>query len=60
MTLDRHEPERLLTAEEVARILGVHRKRVYALPLPRIMLSEKCVRYRWADLAGWLDSRRVA
>ena len=47
-------------ALEVARILGVHRKRVYALPLPRIMLSEKCVRYRWADLAGWLDSRRVA
>jgi predicted DNA-binding transcriptional regulator AlpA len=54
------EQDRLLTADEVARVLGVHRKRVYALPLPRIMLSEKCVRYRWSDLVAWLESRRVA
>jgi predicted DNA-binding transcriptional regulator AlpA len=54
------EPERLLTAGEVAEVLGVPRKRVYALPLPRYMLSEKCVRYRWSDLAAWLESRRVA
>jgi len=60
MIPDRYDPERLLTADEVAQVLGVHRKRVYALPLPRIMLSEKCVRYRWADLAVWLQSRRVA
>jgi predicted DNA-binding transcriptional regulator AlpA len=54
------DPDRLLTAHEVARVLGVTRKRVYALPLPRIMLSEKCVRYRWSDLLSWLESRRVA
>jgi predicted DNA-binding transcriptional regulator AlpA len=54
------EPNRLLTADEVARVLGVRRKRVYSLPLPRIMLSEKCVRYRWSDLLAWLESRRVA
>ena len=54
------EPGRLLTADEVARLLGVTRKRVYALPLPRIMLSEKCVRYQSSDLLAWLESRRVA
>jgi predicted DNA-binding transcriptional regulator AlpA len=54
------EPDRLLTADEVARVLGVHRKRVYALPLPRIMLSAKCVRYRWSDLLAWLETRRIA
>jgi predicted DNA-binding transcriptional regulator AlpA len=52
--------ETLLTADEVARALSINRKRVYALPLPRIMLSEKCVRYRWSDVASWLESRRVA
>jgi predicted DNA-binding transcriptional regulator AlpA len=60
MTLEPLEAPRLLTADEVARALGINRKRVYALPLPRIMLSEKCIRYRWADVAAWLESRRVA
>ncbi len=50
----------LLTADEVAHILGVGFKRVYELPIPRIHLSARSLRWRRADVAAWLESRRTA
>jgi predicted DNA-binding transcriptional regulator AlpA len=49
--------EPLLTAAEVARILGVRPKRVYELGIPAVRLSEKCMRWRPSQVQAWLDSR---
>ncbi len=49
--------ESLLTAAEVARILGVRTKRVYELGIPAVRLSEKCLRWRRAVLQIWIDQR---
>lgn len=58
---DPAEPlEPLLTAAEVARILGVRPKRVYELPIPQIRISEHAIRWSRADLAAWLAQRREA
>ena len=53
-------PKALLTASEVATLLRVHPKRIYALGLPTIRLSGKSVRYDPRDIAAWLASRRCA
>jgi predicted DNA-binding transcriptional regulator AlpA len=52
--------EPLLTAEQVAAILGVRPKRVYELGIPGVRLSVHCVRWRRADLSAWIASRTVA
>lgn len=49
--------EPLLTAAEVARILGVRPKRVYELGVPAVRISEKCLRWRPSAVQAWLDSR---
>lgn len=49
--------DRLLTAKEVGRILGVHPNRVYSLSIPRVQLSEKSVRWRESDVYAWIASR---
>jgi predicted DNA-binding transcriptional regulator AlpA len=49
--------EPLLTAAEVARILGVRVKRVYELGVPAVRLSEKCLRWRPSAVQTWLESR---
>jgi predicted DNA-binding transcriptional regulator AlpA len=54
------EPDRLLTAVEVARILGVRPKRVYELGIPAIRISEKSLRWSRSDLQTWLHQRRGA
>ncbi len=51
--------EPLLTAEEVAGILGVRTKRVYELGIPCLRLSARSIRYRPAAVAAWLESRRT-
>ncbi len=59
--LEHLEPlEPLLTAAEVARILGVRPKRVYELPIPQIRISEHAIRWSRADLVAWLAQRREA
>jgi predicted DNA-binding transcriptional regulator AlpA len=49
--------EPLLTAADVARILGVRPKRVYELGIPAVRLSEKCLRWRGSDVQAWLQDR---
>lgn len=55
------QPEPLLTAAEVARILGVRPKRVYELPLPQVRLSERTIRWCRSDVMTWItDRKRIA
>jgi predicted DNA-binding transcriptional regulator AlpA len=49
--------EELLTAQEVAQILGVRVKRVYELGIPSIRLSERALRWRPSTLARWIEER---
>jgi predicted DNA-binding transcriptional regulator AlpA len=51
------ELEPLLTAAEVARILGVRPKRVYELGIPAVRLSEKTLRWRRSAVQVWLEQR---
>jgi excisionase family DNA binding protein len=54
-------PERLLTADEVAAILGVPRTLVYSLvrsgEMPAVRVGERYVRFRSAALVRWIESR---
>jgi predicted DNA-binding transcriptional regulator AlpA len=50
--------EPLLTAEEVARILGVRLKRVYELSVPHVRISARALRYRRSDVAAFIERRR--
>ncbi|MBA3894318.1 MAG: helix-turn-helix domain-containing protein [Gemmatimonadales bacterium] len=49
--------EPLLTAAEVARLLGVRPKRVYELAIPAVRLSAKSLRWRPSVVQAWLESR---
>jgi hypothetical protein len=49
--------EQLLTAHDVAKILQLHVKKVYLLPISQVRLSDKRVRYRNADVMTYLNSR---
>ncbi len=51
---------RLLTAAEVAAILRIAAKKVYELPIPRVALSPKRIRWREDDVFAFIDRRRVA
>ncbi|MGH7499464.1 MAG: helix-turn-helix transcriptional regulator [Gemmatimonadales bacterium] len=53
----RGNPEPLLTAAEVARILGVRPKRVYELGIPAVRISEKSLRWRPSQVASWIQQR---
>ena len=50
--------EPLLTAREVARILGVREKRVYELGIPAVRLSERSLRWKPTDVQAWIEQRR--
>lgn len=53
--------DRLLTATEVATILGVRPKRVYELDVPYVQLSVRAKRWRRTDLEAWIAAhRRIA
>lgn len=51
--------EPLLTAEQVARILGVRAKRVYELGIPAVRISERAIRWRRQDVIDWIEARRT-
>jgi predicted DNA-binding transcriptional regulator AlpA len=51
--------EHLLTAREVAHILGVREKRVYELGIPMVRLSERSLRWRPTDVRRWIEERRA-
>ena len=48
--------EALLTAPQVARIVGVPPKRVYELGIPAVRISERSLRWRPAAVAEWIAS----
>jgi len=49
--------EPLLTAAQVAKVLGVRPKRVYELAIPAVKLSERALRWRPSQLATWIQER---
>jgi len=53
-----HADERLLTAREVAALIGVNLKRVYELGIPVIRISDRSLRWMRADVSNWLNERR--
>jgi predicted DNA-binding transcriptional regulator AlpA len=53
-------PEPLLTAEQVAKILGVRPKRVYELGIPAVRLSERSLRWRPSQVEAWIRERERA
>jgi predicted DNA-binding transcriptional regulator AlpA len=52
------ELEPLLTAAEVARLLGVRPKRVYELGIPAVRISERSLRWARPDVAAWIAERK--
>jgi predicted DNA-binding transcriptional regulator AlpA len=48
----------LLTADEVAEILHVDRKRIYELPIPAVRLSPRTLRYRTDDVNEFIRARQ--
>jgi predicted DNA-binding transcriptional regulator AlpA len=51
------EPEPLLTAAQVARIVGVSTKRAYELGIPAVRISERSLRWRPSTVAAWIAQR---
>ncbi|HEU4649009.1 MAG TPA: helix-turn-helix domain-containing protein [Gemmatimonadales bacterium] len=49
--------ETLLTAAQVARIVGVPTKRVYELGIPAVRISARSLRWRPSTVAAWLRDR---
>ncbi len=52
---DGYDIEPLLTAADVSRILRVPAKSVYELPLPRIRLGTRRIRWRPCDVRAFID-----
>lgn len=54
---DGHDSEPLLRAKDVARILSIPHKAVYALPIARVPLSARRIRWRLADVNEFISRR---
>jgi hypothetical protein len=53
-------PDRLMTAGEVADYLRVPRKKVYSLPIPRVELSARRIRWLENDVLAFTRRQRTA
>ena len=51
--------DQLLTAKEVALILGVRPKRVYELGIPTVRISARQLRWRPSAVQQWIASREA-
>ena len=49
---------RLLTATHVAEYLQIAPKKVYALPIPRVQLSQRRVRFLESDVLAYVQKHR--
>ncbi|MBA2459079.1 MAG: helix-turn-helix domain-containing protein [Gemmatimonadales bacterium] len=49
--------EPLLTARQVAAIVGVSPKRLYELGIPSVRISDRALRWRPATVATWIADR---
>ena len=54
---DSYDVEPLLTADELAGILRLPAKAVYELPLPRVRLGPRRIRWRPADVREFIKRR---
>lgn len=56
-------PARLLTASDVAEILGVRVSLVHALvrrgELPRIPIGDRCIRFRAEAVQAWIEEQET-
>lgn len=52
-----YDAEPLLTAEDVGLMLQVPTKSVYELPIPKVRISERRIRYRPEDVQEFIESR---
>lgn len=48
----------LLTVRQVAALLAISPKKVYALPMRQVRLSERRVRYLMADVLAFIEECR--
>jgi len=55
---DGYDMEPLLTAKEVGKLLSVPAKSVYELPIPRIRLGVRRLRWRPHDVDEFITGRR--
>ena len=51
------DPEPLLKARDVARVLQLPEKSVYELPIPRVILGPRRIRWRPADVSEYINHR---
>lgn len=49
--------EPLLTADDVAAYVQVPKKSVYELPIPRVRISKRRIRWRPADVRQYVEER---
>ena len=54
---DGYDIEPLLTAEDVGGILRVPAKSVYELPLPRVRLGTRRIRWKRCEVRAFIDRR---
>lgn len=54
---DGYDAEPLLTAKEVGKLLNVPWKSVYDLPIRRVVLGRRRIRWRLRDVVEFIDSR---
>ena len=52
---DGYDVEVLLKASDVARILQMPEKSVYSLPIPRVVLGPRRIRWRPADVSEYIN-----
>lgn len=54
------EESDLLTVKEVAKLLRIHPKKVYALPIPRVRLSVRRIRFSRRAVQSFVSANREA
>lgn len=54
---DGYDLEQLLTAEEVGEILKVPKKSVYELPIPRVRIGKRRIRWRPEAVRKFIEDR---
>lgn len=57
---DAWDPEPLMTAGQVAEALGVRRSRVYEIPVRRVRIGRRTLRWRPEDVRNYLERRSEA
>ncbi len=56
---DGYDNEPLLKAKAVGKMLELPPKAVYALPIPRVVLGPRRIRWRPADVSEYINSHLV-